>query len=450
MTRTVNDIQLSNLPGIGKGTPGPYTKGTPGPYTAEPIGSWACKGMPYAPYLASCIGKEVLNSAFLLPVMVIRESALFENLKRMAAWCADAGVLLAPHGKSAMSPRLALTQLELGAWGVTVATLTQARVFRHFAIRRILLANELVDPAGIAWLVDEIRAYPDFEFFCYVDSVAGVQLLQQALNRAAFVGRLSVLVEIGAKGGRTGCRTATEALATLHAISNTDHLTFAGIAAYEGVLAHDSDDASIDLVRTYCGKVKSIGNELLNTGLGRDRDSNWIVTAGGSAYFDVVSEELKGGWSTPSVSVILRSGAYPVHDEGIYKRLSPFGRRIDPGNPLRPALEVFAHVVSVPETGLALLAAGRRDLPYDEGLPIATSYLRQPSGMFVPLEGWSVTDLNDQHTYLRSVGDSPTDLEVGDIVRLGISHPCSAFDRWKLIPLVDDDYRVTDFMETFF
>ena len=42
------------------------------------------------------------------------------------------------------------------------------------------------------------------------------------------------------------------------------------------------------------------------------------------------------------------------------------------------------------------------------------------------------------------------DLRVGDLVGCGISHPCTAFDKWRLIPVVDDNYGVVDAVLTYF
>jgi D-serine deaminase-like pyridoxal phosphate-dependent protein len=41
-------------------------------------------------------------------------------------------------------------------------------------------------------------------------------------------------------------------------------------------------------------------------------------------------------------------------------------------------------------------------------------------------------------------------LGVGDLVACGISHPCSAFDRWRAIPVLDERDRVVDAVATFF
>jgi D-serine dehydratase len=42
------------------------------------------------------------------------------------------------------------------------------------------------------------------------------------------------------------------------------------------------------------------------------------------------------------------------------------------------------------------------------------------------------------------------DLRVGDMLACDISHPCTAFDKWDVIPVVGDDYNVVDAYKTFF
>ena len=59
-----------------------------------------------------------------------------------------------------------------------------------------------------------------------------------------------------------------------------------------------------------------------------------------------------------------------------------------------------------------------------------------------------VTELNDQHAYLRL--DASAALRPGDLVCLGISHPCTTLDKWRVIPVVSDDGRVTDTVHAFF
>ena len=100
------------------------------------------------------------------------------------------------------------------------------------------------------------------------------------------------------------------------------------------------------------------------------------------------------------------------------------------------ALHALARVVSRPEPELALLDAGKRDLPSDLDLPVV-----------LDVPGATVTSLADQHCFVRLPPDA--ELAVGDVVQLGISHPCTAFQLWRLLPEVDGD-RVVGFVETNF
>ena len=101
----------------------------------------------------------------------------------MADLCARHGFAHAPHGKTTMAPQLYARQFEHGAWGQTAANASQLRVYRAFGVSRVILANELVDPAALRWLAGELDRDPDFEFCCWADSVRGVALMTEALRR---------------------------------------------------------------------------------------------------------------------------------------------------------------------------------------------------------------------------------------------------------------------------
>jgi hypothetical protein len=88
----------------------------------------------------------------------------------MATYCADHGVLLAPHGKTTMSPQLFRRQLAAGAWAVTAATAWQASAMTEMGVRRIVLANEVVDPGSVRLLGELLTRYPDLDLWCYADS----------------------------------------------------------------------------------------------------------------------------------------------------------------------------------------------------------------------------------------------------------------------------------------
>ena len=59
-----------------------------------------------------------------------------------------------------------------------------------------------------------------------------------------------------------------------------------------------------------------------------------------------------------------------------------------------------------------------------------------------------VTRLDDQHAYLSVPAESL--LAPGDLLCLGISHPCTTMDKWRVIPVTDEQYQVIDAVHTFF
>jgi D-serine deaminase-like pyridoxal phosphate-dependent protein len=382
------------------------------------------------------------------PLLTLREPALAHNIDAMAAYCAAAGVSLAPHGKTMMAPQLAARQLAAGAWGITVATPGQLQTYHAFGISRLLLANELVDPAAISWLASELNSDPGLEVLCYVDSTDGVAHLDRHLRQHGLERPLPVLAELGHPGGRTGARGHDEALAVAAAAAGTSTLRVAGVAGYEGGIGHSADPAILERVAAYCRALRVLADGLHEAGLTGDRP---ILTAGGSAFFDVVTAELTAATHRGlEPQVILRSGAYITHDHGFYASISPAGRDAAGGLALQPALELWAPVLSRPEPALALLGAGRRDVSFDEGLPVPIRVRTQEKGAGGAAEvaGMRVTALNDQHAYL-SVPDH-SGLRPGDLVCLGISHPCTTFDKWRVIPVVDDTEHITDVIHTFF
>jgi D-serine deaminase-like pyridoxal phosphate-dependent protein len=341
-----------------------------------------------------------------------------------------------------MAPALAARQLAAGAWGVTVATPSQARVYRSCGVSRLFLANELVDPAAITWVAAEVDA--GLDFLCYVDSVAGVELLAGALPAGSRP--LDVLVEVGPVGARTGVRSVEEAVTVARAAAAVPRLRVVGVSAYEGGFGHSPgapDETEQAEVRAFLRLVRSAGEAIADL---VPADVPFIASAGGSVYFDLVAEELTTGWRFDRpVTVVLRSGCYLLHDDGTYLRRTPFGRTL--AGKLVPSIEVWASVLSRPEPGLALVGMGRRDVSFDLDLPVART-IRHADGSTVPATGVTVTNLNDQHAYLNLEGESP--LRVGDLVSFGISHPCTALDKWRFIPVVDDDYRVIEYVRTYF
>jgi D-serine deaminase-like pyridoxal phosphate-dependent protein len=407
---------------------------------------WRFKGLPPAAQgltigAARDAGLSLFD--FLGPVVALDGAALEHNLAAMAGFCARHGFAHAPHGKTTMAPQLYARQFDHGVWGQTAATASQLRVYRAFGVSPVLMANQLVDANALRWLAGELAADPGFRFSCWVDSVRGVALMTEALRGAPRP--VDVLVEVGAAGARTGVRDAATGIAVAEAVAASPALRLAGVGGYEGAISNDADPGSLAAVHGYLTDLRALAVELAGRGH-FDGVAEVIVTAGGSAFFDQVTDVLGGPWPDGlPVLPVLRSGAYLTHDSGFYARLSPLGEHPRTSGPaLRPALRAWAQVVSNPEPGLALLTAGKRDVPYDIDLPFPE--LLRRDGSVRPLDA-KVTRLNDQHAFLSFGGD----VEVGDWVGLGLSHPCTTFDKWPLLPVVGPDGEtVVDLVRTFF
>ncbi|MCL9666421.1 alanine racemase [Curtobacterium albidum] len=384
---------------------------------------------------APVVGRHVLDHAH-LPVMTLRESALAHNTAVMQSYVDRHGLLLAPHMKTHMAPALADRQVRAGAWGVTVASVQQAMVAWEHGVHRILVANEVFDPAGLAWLASRRSVDPAADVLCNVDSVAGVTAAASAARSVD--GTVHVLVEVGFPGGRTGVRSAEQA----HEVARAAHdagLVLRGVTGYEGGLP------DVDTARAWVAVVLAIAGDVRR--LVADRT---LLSMGGSAWFDGVVDAVQD--RPDDVDVLLRSGAYLTHDDGFYAERTPFGRRPEEGS-LRPAIEVWGRVTSCPEPGRALVAVGKRDVSFDEGLPVVRGI--RPGGtahdaQVVPPPGAvTVSRLDDQHCYLALTDGAPG-LTPGDVVVLGVSHPCTVFDKWRQVQVLADDDTVTETIATWF
>lgn len=363
------------------------------------------------------------------PLCVLRAEALTHNLDTMAAWRLRRGVELAPHGKTHMAPALAARQLAAGACAITVATVAQAAVYRAFGVPALVLAGELVDPAGLAWVGAELDSDPELTFTCWADSVRGVELMAAGLAGA---GRpVDVCVEVGIPGGRSGCRTREEIDAVARAVADSPRLRLAGVAGYEAAAGQTLTPQAHGVVADHLALLRETAIRLAPL----VQTASMIVSAGGSTYFDAVADALTGWPGGLPVRTVLRSGCSLTHDHGLYARTSPLTR--DGGDALRPALEVHAPVVSHPEPDMAVVGMGRRDVGFDQGLPVP-----------LDLPGSAVTTLYDQHANLR-LGGGDT-VGIGQWLRFGISHPCTTIDRWQLIPMLDAENRVVDLIRTYF
>lgn len=368
-----------------------------------------------------------------LPAMLLSDDAVRSNVVLMAEYCSSRGVMLAPHAKTSMTSYISDLQVDAGAWGLTAASIVQARGLYAMGHRRILMANVLVEDRGISWVADHFLGETEeaSDFLLYVDSMAGLRILEAHLAVREPAKRLGVLVELGYAGGRTGARSVEAARELARRTASSPWLELRGVAGYEGLMPR-------------CGGSKPPGLEKYLRSLHRTLtefhreqlfDRVPIITAGGSSFFDSVVAELAPTRFGFPVETILRSGCYATHDHGLYQETSPLdGRLKDGGDRFTPALELVAVVWSRPEPELVIAGFGRRDVPTDERLPVVLGRFSSDGVLHVEA-GAEVIGVNDQHAFVSVNPDSS--LKPGDLISLGISHPCGAFDRWRALPIVD-------------
>jgi len=391
----------------------------------------------------------LFNEDVPLPAAVLLETVLKLNSHWMRDFLNRFGASIAPHGKTTMSPQLFDLQQEDGCWGMTLATCHQVQVARSHGLKRILLANEIVSRPDIDYLVREMAADPEFDFYCYADSPESVVRLAEGARLGDLRRPIKVFIEVGFTGGRCGVRSIDQGVEVARCIREVHpNLALAGVAGFEGLYQGRLTEDRVQLATSFLQTIVQLAGLIDQLELFDGEET--ILTAGGSAYYDLVTEQFSAVKLSRPVRVVTRSGCYLTHDSGMYRRLqNELDQRSQHGArpSLASALEVWTYVISRPEPELAILSAGRRDFGTDAGNPSPLKWVQAPAPP-VALTNCEVTAVYDQHASLRIPSDHPC--RVGDMIGLGVSHPCTTFDKWKLIYVVDDKYRIVDAVETFF
>ena len=394
-------------------------------------------------------GLNLLRGDLPVPVAVVKRSALENNLRVMQAYIERAAVGLASHAKTTMCLQLFARQLSHGCWGLSVATMTQFKLCHDRGVARLILASQLVGRAEITGLARLWAQTPERAYYVLVDSLDGAKAISDGFSECSGVPPARLLIEVGMTHGRCGVRTLEEGLALARAIQRLPCVELHGVEGYEGLIVSDDAGQDTAAVSDYLGTVQQLYELLMTESLFADPDQI-IVSAGGSAYYDLVAHVLSD--RSRGLVPILRSGCYLTHDSGFYRRLLS---RIEdravagPAPRLIPALEVWSRVISRPQPDQAIVMLGKRDVSYDIDLPAARWTFREGRhDTRQSIDGLVVYKLNDQHAHLTV--PARTDLAVGDLLGFEISHPCTTFDKWSVLLEVDDDYTVLGGLKTFF
>lgn len=419
----------------------------------DPLLDHSYKGFPpgLAPLRLSQVGAQgwnILRGDLPFPLALIHRTRLHNNLQWMQTFAKTRGIQMAPHGKTTLSPQLFRLQMSAGAWGITFANVTQASIGAETGVRNCLIANQVFQGLDLQGIHLLRQRHPGLRVLFLVDSRAQLAHIETWHLSNRKTAPFEVLLEIGFDGGRSGCRNHTQALALALALRQSQAVKLVGVECYEGLWATGDTTKDKSFADTLMARVQAIAtacdqNQLFEC-------DEVLLSAGGSAIFDLVAEHLSPPLSKP-VRGLLRSGCYITHDHGNYRRMvNMVQQRLGCGDGLQAAMEVWAAVQSLPEPGLAILTAGKRDVSYDQKMPIPLLACTLTGAPRTVPASWHIRALNDQHAYLQMDAHDPQDLQVGDLVGLGISHPCTTFDKWRWMPLVDENYNVVDAVSTCF
>ena len=358
------------------------------------------------------------------PMLTLETNVVAENIEAMASWASKRGVVLAPHGKTTMTPTLWKAQMSAGAVGITVANYAQARVALQAGVPLVVIANEFLSPPGLRWLSAVLAESPT-NVMCWVDSVEAVDLMQRKLQGSPRP--VMVCVELGVERGRAGARDEQTVLDIVAAIRRSSALSLSGFSGFEGAVPDHSPD-HLTPVEEFLDRL---GQSFTRHFDDMEVDTP-ILTAGGSAYFDVVVDRLKPVVDQlAEARLMLRSGAYLLHDDLYYGINTPHRLRAS-GPVLHPAATLWGRVISIPEPGLALVDVGKRDVAYDITLPQPLR-VHSADGTTRDLSSARLINTNDQHGYLETVTQAVT---LGDLIEFGQAHPCTIADKWREVPLI--------------
>ena len=389
-----------------------------------------------------------------LPVLTLDEVAFIENRDLFLRYAREQDVEVAPHAKTPMAPDLAHSLVEAGAWGTTVADVRQASVMLRAGLKRLILANEVGGAGGAGRLAALVAGFPEAELYAFVDSIAAANALATAWRESPALPPLRVLVETGA--ARAGARTTAQAEAVADAIQAAGgRLRLAGVATYEGAAAQPDPIRTDEIIGSLLAMT---GDVLLRLRARVGSDVPLILTAGGSTFFDKVVAQLLPVAREANAPLVLRSGAIYFHDHGLYDRaLAALDQRngfavggigVSAQKAFRPALRLWAEVLSRPEPELAICGMGMRDVSFDQGFAKVIAVYRNGERLPASTKSPEIFRLNDQHAFLSVSPED--DIAVGDVVGFGISHPCTCLDRYRVIFGVGRDGYVQHAFPTYF
>jgi len=320
------------------------------------------------------------------PSLCLDLSRFEANLTKLTTQIGSAGKAWRPHVDCHGSPQIALQQIQMGAVGLTCASISEAEFFARAGIRDLLISQLPVGTrrnqriATLCLIADPIITC---DHYAQAESLSAVCVRQGVTCR--------VLVEINLGTERSGVRPGRDAIELARAIQQLPQLQLCGIMGCEGPSAAHSDliddESNIDAALGILSHARHVfrKNELCCD----------IVSAGGTGSLsrvlacDAVTE--------------LQHGSLIFGDGCSTDRLSPAR--------LEPALTLLTTLVSRPAFERAVLDAGRKSCWVESSPPT----IRNGTDA-------RISQVNSDHLVV-SLGPSSVEWRIGDRVEIEVDSP---------------------------
>ncbi len=357
------------------------------------------------------------------------------NIARAQERADREGVALRPHIKTHKCPDLARLQMEAGAKGITVATISEAEAFAAAGFDDLVIAKEVVDINAFG-RIERLIAEGVRIAFC-VDTMAGSRLASAFFSERGTT--VDVFVEVDTGHGRCGIGwddpTAVEFVRGVQALPGLHLrglLTHAG-HGYRGPSEGETKEEALGVVMAEeRDRLLRLAARLGVAGLLNPRDA--VLSLGSTPTFSQFENAERDGFRITEV----RPGNY-VFNDAIQEALGVC--------PLTDcALTALATVISIRrDNGIdrVYVNAGKKTLTTDKGYGLDDFgvILHSPNTM-KRMPHARLASLSEEHGWIEIPGGSPFD--VGDTVRIVPNHACVAVATQATLYVLDGDEVVAE------
>lgn len=401
---------------------------------------------------------NIMKENVQFPILSINKKKLLNNIKIMNNFTKKNKAYLSPHCKTFMSPQIIHYHLKK-TWGVTISNNQQLSSIIKLNIKNIIYANLITNESNLIQYLNILSQYKNITniYYC-IDSLFGLNLLIKILNKNKYNFKIRILIELGVKNGRCGIRNLKNFKELLYKFKNSpENIIVSGLFFYEGAINNKDIKIVSKKIKNLIEFTYKCHNELIARKIYKNKKN--IISGGGSEYFDLVVNYFNKLNFENNPQLILRPGSFISYGHGYYeKKINNLRKRNFISNLSRkkniffePSLLLWSHVISINDSGIAIMNFGKRDVSFDLGNPIPINIYRNKKiykNYKVISKNLNIIKLNDQHAYLKY--NSEIKLKIGDLISFGVSHPCITFDKWKYVYLVNSKLDVVDVYRTFF